>query len=635
MLIDKYLELVYNNNVFAQVREKIFFYKGERTMKKSTRIVSLLLVLLMLVGMMPLALFATGTDAGSGTTEGVEFKYHDGKPVTLPTSNEITAIGATQKVLEDFNVYRSLVATDVGAAVTTGSGRLPNSSLLEVITPTDTSLKYVLGSNGNKYIRLSGYDSSSGTFRMDAFSGYAEGKELAEDFVFSIDVKLEGNAPCAGNLIQACTYIKDNSYATGVDGITIVSLGSDGSIIVSLTGEVVGYANLRLVSTASLDEAVQPGWNKDKTSYVSLDTLSPLTGIQRVDGLYYDFADGTSATLLNGLYTYDIYKTRNNGWYYIEKTPCEYVDGKPMFASVSGNTLSMDGKIEVNYYLNLSVQPESDTYVEFTVNGQVQTFALKNATFVEKQGYKTTVSIPAAEMADTIKAVVKYADGTVLATFADYSAVEYAYDILSSEKEEYVRAHDAVKAMLNYATAAQVQFNQNTANLANSELSPEDKALIEDISVITGKYSESASAGFSGATYVSSTLGLEGTTTLYHFFTLGEGASIDDYDVTVSGGLEVEKTLVGGRMRVAVSGIIAANLNEEYTVTLTKGEETLSVTYSAMKYAELVVTRYADNAEYASLVNVMKALYEYWDAAYDYANPTDVSIYDANYTLLY
>ena len=87
--------------------------------------------------------------------------------------------------------------------------------------------------------------------------------------------------------------------------------------------------------------------------------------------------------------------------------------------------------------------------------------------------------------------------------------------------------------------------------------------------------------------------------------------------------------------RDAVSGIIAANLNEEYTVTLTKGEETLSVTYSAMKYAELVVTRYADNAEYASLVNVMKALYEYWDAAYDYANPTDVSLYDASYTLLY
>ena len=43
-------------------------------MKKSTRIVSLLLVLLTLVGMMPLALFATGSEAGVNGT-GADLNY--------------------------------------------------------------------------------------------------------------------------------------------------------------------------------------------------------------------------------------------------------------------------------------------------------------------------------------------------------------------------------------------------------------------------------------------------------------------------------------------------------------------------------------------------------------------------------
>ena len=48
-------------------------------------------------------------------------------------------------------------------------------------------------------------------------------------------------------------------------------------------------------------------------------------------------------------------------------------------------------------------------------------------------------------------------------------------------------------------------------------------------------------------------------------------------------------------MRVKVTGITAANLSTGYKVTVAKGDESLDITsYSAMKYASLVVSAYGE-----------------------------------------
>ena len=373
----------------------------------------------------------------------------------------------------------------------------------------------------------------------------------------------------------------------------------------------VKFANFKLVYSETTSTVV-PGWTEDG-KYISDETFEPLTGIQYVDGAYYDFGeDGVSKGKVNGLCDF-VSLVEGDGYWSETLTKREFVDGKLLIAKLEGWTMSMDGQLGVNYYLDLSVVPNSDTYVEFTVNGSTQTVKLSE--LATKDGfYIATVSIPAAEMTDSIKAVVKYDEETVLYTFVNYSGVGYASTILNGNNYT-AAAKDAVKAMLNYAAAAQVYFNHNTSNLANKALDEADKTVNVTPEEVYEKIGYAKVGEVNGATYKSSQLGLEGEVMLYHNFKLEEGKTLEDYTITVDGGLEIdlEETIAfGNTLRVKTTGIKAANLDTNYTVTLTDSEgNSLSVTYNAVTYMYLVLNAYGDDAEQAELVSLIKALYNY------------------------
>ena len=66
--------------------------------------------------------------------------------------------------------------------------------------------------------------------------------------------------------------------------------------------------------------------------------------------------------------------------------------------------------------------------------------------------------------------------------------------------------------------------------------------------------------------------------------------------------------MLGNTLRVKISGIEAANLSNEYTVSVTYGGETITVNANAMAYAKAVVN---SNSVSAELKTLMNALYDY------------------------
>ena len=78
----------------------------------------------------------------------------------------------------------------------------------------------------------------------------------------------------------------------------------------------------------------------------------------------------------------------------------------------------------------------------------------------------------------------------------------------------------------------------------------------------------------------------------------------------------MESEIVDGRLVVKVLGIDAANLATSYTVTVTSGDESFSISANAFAYASAAVQ---SGAISPALKTLMHALYEYYAAATAYS----------------
>ena len=159
-----------------------------------------------------------------------------------------------------------------------------------------------------------------------------------------------------------------------------------------------------------------------------------------------------------------------------------------------GYTLSLDGDIGVNFYMELSDQVIADkdsAYMMFTIpyKGPSGTEIMRvcDADTKEMKGktyYIFMCRVAAKDMTGTIKAQI--IDGEKNGTEYSYSAKEYAdYLLAHPENEEFAAAADLVKKMLNYGAYAQIYFSDEPLSeeeLANYGLSDEDKAL-GDVSI--------------------------------------------------------------------------------------------------------------------------------------------------------
>ena len=289
-----------------------------------------------------------------------------------------------------------------------------------------------------------------------------------------------------------------------------------------------------------------------------------------------------------------------------------------------GYTLSLDGDIGVNFYMELSDQVIADkdsAYMMFTIpyKGPSGTEIMRvcDADTKEMKGktyYIFMCRVAAKDMTGTIKAQI--IDGEKNGTEYSYSAKEYAdYLLAHPENEEFAAAADLVKKMLNYGAYAQIYFSDEPLpeeELANYGLSDEDKAL-GDVSITPPETSLNLPAG---VTLEGITLALKSQTSLSLYF-----KSENNHELTFScGDMTGVKEETGGYQIARIRDIPAKCLKDSFTLTVTAGANSGTAKYSPMNYCSGVLQKAVEKPEESDpkLVNVVKALYNYSQAANRY-----------------
>ena len=297
--------------------------------------------------------------------------------------------------------------------------------------------------------------------------------------------------------------------------------------------------------------------------------------------------------------------------------------------TLAGYTVSMKGKSDLNFYMTLpeTVTKDDDAYVEFTLpEGDIQTVKVKDITPNTNGYYVFTCGVPARQMASDIQARV-VADKKFGKIYT-YSVKEYSLSILNDTNNTYdEKTMNAVKAMLNYGAAAQVEFNYNTGNLANASLSEADKA-ISSANFEKYKYSIENSENVTGINYYGGTLSLRSGTCVKDYFILGDGKSIDDYTFRVVSdseevNLEPKQAVINDKecYYVEVDNIRAYDLDKMVTVVVRNKNQPnstgMKVNYGPFSYAQAVSKSSSSDI---NLMKVINALYNYYEKAKAYVD---------------
>ena len=276
----------------------------------------------------------------------------------------------------------------------------------------------------------------------------------------------------------------------------------------------------------------------------------------------------------------------------------------------TGHTLTLNGDIGVNFYLNLTAEQAANTTVSFTwmKDGNEKTASADMSQApLTGHGYMATCHVAASEMRTEITASVTI-DGEPVAETDVYSVAEYADVILTDSifaadyvayengrgnngQQKLTQLRALVEKMLVYGDNAKVYFNKNAAALEDAPV-----ADIPAYDVVITGLSEDM---FDGAS-----LSLKSQTTLSLFF-----KSESEMTLTCAG-KEVVTDRSGNEYVIRIRNIPAYELDRPITVTV---NGTGTVAYSPLTYCYK-----AQTSGDAKLVNTVKALYNYYLAAHEY-----------------
>ena len=275
------------------------------------------------------------------------------------------------------------------------------------------------------------------------------------------------------------------------------------------------------------------------------------------------------------------------------------------FKWYSGTT-SLNGTIDLNIYVLLSedLRNAPDAFVRFSYAGKTVDVPMAEALHspIDKYPNRYRFSCPmyAAEVTEVVTIRMMLGE-EMLGKELNYGIVTYCMNQINKSQDEAQVA--LCKALLNYASAAQVTLNYKTESLANAGMNPEDKVLPENIDV--SDYRLSLSGSQAGIKAKSATLMLESDVSVRVYFTLEAGYDISDFTFTLNGNVVTPQHSTKG-WYVETKGIIATDLEQMHTFCVGG----ITVKYGPMSYvfSKLSSTTTAD-------VNLAKAVYAYWQAA--------------------
>ena len=246
--------------------------------------------------------------------------------------------------------------------------------------------------------------------------------------------------------------------------------------------------------------------------------------------------------------------------------------------------------------MNFAVEADPAVTVNVTFDGETAAYDLSKMTTDENGKYIISVDLAAAQMTEEICLEFVMGDAVILKKV--YSVRRYAEAILTGDFD--AKTQNMVKAMLNYGAKAQLYFDVNKDNLANAGYEQADVAL-------PAEYPEkSVSGSIDGLVYYGASLVFRNQIAVRFYFTGSvEGVDFGDYE-------GVEK---GDMHYVEVAGINPQDYGNLIELTATKGEETLTVSYSPLNY---IIRMSGRDSTPAALKSLLNALYSYHAAAVQY-----------------
>lgn len=295
-----------------------------------------------------------------------------------------------------------------------------------------------------------------------------------------------------------------------------------------------------------------------------------------------------------------------------------YMDG--IGARLVGHSLTLDGSVGVNFYMELSVDVISDStaFMEFTLpGGKTATIYVGDAVTEVISGktyYKFKCEVNVAEMTDTIKAQLKSNVGN--SKMYEYTVKEYADYLLAHKDEntEFAGAAALVEAMINYGSYAQIYAGYNPDDLAVG-----DKENLKSVDGVTlDAYTYTPNENETKVQFAGANLSLLSTTTLRMYFKITD---VEAERVTFTyGGKALEKIQSGDYYYVELVGIPANRLDNDCVVTVNDGTNSFNVTYTPMAYCANIINRETTETRTESLKNLIKALVMYNREADAYIN---------------
>jgi hypothetical protein len=264
-----------------------------------------------------------------------------------------------------------------------------------------------------------------------------------------------------------------------------------------------------------------------------------------------------------------------------------------------GVSVSTSGNVILKfYYSNLG---NADSVV-YTVEGEDPVTVAKDAITNVDGMYIVEVPLAAAEMTKDV--TVYTMTGEVQGTPHTWSVKKYA-DILLGSKD-YASYHKDLRALLLYGAEAQKVFEVKMDELASDGVFYNNTTPIANVTSLAGIKEGSASSTGTNLEYKSVDASAASYTWLKFYFTYeGEGTLTATVERE---GLKPQKVAVqkdSYGYYVLVNNISATRYNTPYTVKVTDGAETLTMTKSVGNYLVAALNK-EDRADIA------KAMYQYY-----------------------
>ncbi|MGX8728211.1 MAG: hypothetical protein ACSW75_01445, partial [Lachnospiraceae bacterium] len=284
-------------------------------------------------------------------------------------------------------------------------------------------------------------------------------------------------------------------------------------------------------------------------------------------------------------------------------------DAAPAEPTFDTHSLSLDGLIGVNFYVDPGDADLAGAKMLFTLKSQTSTVSADDASHDDKGRYKFTCYVNSISMADKIHAALTLADGTAIED--NYSVLDYLNVIAANENNAFSDSLVTLaKAINNYGYYAQQMhgFDGGVAmTLVYTDVAP--------VSSLSGN--ELSAVKASDVQKVTANLTLNASTFINLFFTTASeafDASVENLGICSSS----VRRLSDGRVRVQITGIPAHRLGDSFEVTAVtdSGQET-KVKVSALSYAQAVLASddFGDDVK-----NCVGALVTYYRKTLDYAN---------------